>query len=157
METINDIVREIATEMLNTSMQDITAERIHGWATRLGATCKESLRVGNAAKMREVLEWFWSKRSMLDFCHNNLSTKTWEDWDKVYCFLREFADKVQAALAEPLRNCDVGTAEEQGMRFKKFCNDHQAPWHGCTNCPVLMSEKCAIAWSQMPYESEVTK
>lgn len=56
------------------------------------------------------------------------------------------------ALAEPPRNCDVGSTEEQGMRFKKFCNDHQAPWHGCTNCPVLMSEKCAIAWAQMPYE-----
>lgn len=55
MKTINDIVREIATEMLNTSMQEITAERIHGWATRLGATCKESLQVGNAAKMRVEL------------------------------------------------------------------------------------------------------
>lgn len=155
METINDIVREIATEMLNTSMQDITAERIHGWATRLGATCKESLRVGNAAKMREVLEWFWSKRSMLDFCHNNLSTKTWEDWDKVYCFLREFADKVQAALAEPLRNCDVGTAEEQIGRWHKFCKTQT----NCEECPCHKKEEdltamCFAHWSQMPYEEE---
>lgn len=54
MET--NIVREVAEEMLNTSMQEITAERIHGWATRLGQvavaksatttpTCKESLQV----------------------------------------------------------------------------------------------------------------
>lgn len=60
----------------------------------------------NQLKMREALEWFWSKRSMLDFCHNNLSSKTWEDWDKVYHFLREFADKVQSALSAPSRNCD---------------------------------------------------
>jgi hypothetical protein len=56
MET--NIVRKVAAEMMNTSMQDITAERIHGWATRLGdaATAKDSLQVGNAAKMREALE-----------------------------------------------------------------------------------------------------
>ena len=65
METIDEIVREVAAEMLNTSMQDITAEVIHSWATRLGEvavskmetttpTCKESRQVGNAAKMREA-------------------------------------------------------------------------------------------------------
>lgn len=66
METIDEIVREVAAEMLNTSMQDITAEVIHSWATRLGEvavskmetttpTCKESRQVGNAAAMREAL------------------------------------------------------------------------------------------------------
>lgn len=61
---------------------------------------------------------------------------------------------LRAALALPRRNCDVGTAEEQAERFKKFCYEHQAPWHGCTNCPVLMSEKCALAWAQTPYAAE---
>lgn len=62
------------------------------------------------------------------------------------------AAAMRAYKIEP-RNCDVGTAEEQGVRFKKFCNDHQEPWHGCMNyCPVLMSEKCAIAWAQLPYK-----
>jgi hypothetical protein len=57
METINDIVRKVAEEMLNTSMQDITAEIIYKWAVRIGdaATCKESLQVGNAAKCKELL------------------------------------------------------------------------------------------------------
>jgi hypothetical protein len=41
MET--NIVRKVAAEMMNTSMQDITAEVIYGWATLLGdaATCKK--------------------------------------------------------------------------------------------------------------------
>lgn len=60
-------------------------------------------------------------------------------------------DEAKSALAAPARNCDVGTAEEQAERFKKFCFDHQAPWHGCTNCPELMGEKRAIAWAQMPF------
>lgn len=64
------------------------------------------MKTSNVKSIREALEWFWGKRSMLDFCHNNLSDKTWEDWDKVYCFLREFADKVQSALSAPPRNCD---------------------------------------------------
>ena len=63
--------------------------------------------------------------------------------------------EVKCENAETRRNCDVGTAEEQAERFKKFCFDHQAPWHGCTNCPVLMSEKCALTWAQMPYTEEV--
>lgn len=62
--------------------------------------------------------------------------------------------RCDAALSIPPRQCDVGTPEEQSERFKKFCFDHQAPWHGCTNCPVLMSEKCALTWAQMPYTEE---
>ena len=46
METINDIVRKVAEEMLNTSMQDITAEIINKWAVRIGdaAACEKSSR-----------------------------------------------------------------------------------------------------------------
>ena len=51
-----DTVRDIAEEMLNTSMQDITAKVIYGWATRLAA-CEQSVtdcnHLGNAAAMRE--------------------------------------------------------------------------------------------------------
>ena len=38
-----DIVREVAQEMLNTSMQDITAEVVYGWASRLADACKQSV------------------------------------------------------------------------------------------------------------------
>lgn len=52
-------VREVAQEMLNTSMQDITAERINGWAMRLAAACEQPVtdcnQLNNAAAMREAL------------------------------------------------------------------------------------------------------
>ena len=38
-------------------------------------------------------------------------------------------DKLSDALAAPPRNCDVGTAREQFVRFRAFCNRHTSQ-HG---------------------------
>lgn len=55
-----------------------------------------------------------------------------------------------------LRNCDVGTAEEQVERFEDFC-DAQCQ-KSCTSCPVYKKMttdiECFAKWSQMPYEQE---
>lgn len=107
METINDIVREVAAKMLNTSMQEITAERIHGWATRLGEvvvakmetttpTAKDSLAIGNAAKMREALR---KCANYLDVGDAGLSTGE----------VRAMYEVMQEALSAPARNCDKFT------------------------------------------------
>jgi hypothetical protein len=62
---------------------------------------------------------------------------------------------VDAALAEPVRNCDVGTAEEQEQRFIALCNKQH---DDCFMCPVQNNIKaqcdCKFVWSQMPYEKE---
>lgn len=62
----------------------------------------------------------------------------------------------------PLRQCDVGTAEEQAQRYDKFCEGMD-----CVKCPVhalwhhyfeiCKNQKvsCGLIWAQMPYESEV--
>lgn len=59
-------------------------------------------------------------------------------------------------LEKSLRNCDVGTAEEQAERFKKFCYIYPL---NCSGCPFKnianTHNECAIFWLQMPYESEV--
>lgn len=55
---------------------------------------------------------------------------------------------IDEALALPRRNCDVGTAYEQHMRYRHFCQSH----YGCySTAPDLV-----IEWSQMTYE-EVKK
>lgn len=104
METLNDIVREVAAEMLNTSMQEITAERIHGWATRLGATCQESRQVGNAAKMREALIKILGLTDHLQrrFALRKLITE-------VVLELEQIAEN---ALSTPPRNCDLYSHDE---------------------------------------------
>ena len=67
-------------------------------------------------------------------------------------------DKAKATLAEPIRNCDVGTAEEQSARFDAHCRKHM----GCLTCPLRekdgsVPKHCEFAWSQMPYEEGATK
>ena len=66
-------------------------------------------------------------------------------------------DKAKAALAEPIRNCDVGTAEEQYARVRAFCKRHKVGLR-CVDCPVngVLPKNCALIWSQMPYD-EVAK
>ena len=62
----------------------------------------------------------------------------------------EIRDIAKAALAEPVRNCDVGTAEEQEMRFDAFCKGI----NGCRDCIIYIrgqNSYCHSVWAQMPY------
>ena len=62
-------------------------------------------------------------------------------------------DKAKAALAEPIRNCDVGTAEEQYARVRAFCKRHKVGLR-CVDYPIngVLPKNCALIWAQMPYE-----
>lgn len=68
---------------------------------------------------------------------------------KPYILTPQYAlGEIDAALAEPVRNCEVGTAEEQYERFRDMCFK--------TNCEGLVKHNIlseyAFKWSQMPYE-----
>lgn len=65
----------------------------------------------------------------------------------------DICDIARAALAEPMRNCDVGTAEEQGERFHAFCKSNKQPGdvYSCDRCKLNSIEDCELAWAQMPY------
>ena len=62
----------------------------------------------------------------------------------------------KAALAEPVRNCEVGTAEEQEMRFIDYCSrHHKSDPHcdPCKGCPLYLNPSgCQFSWAQMPYK-----
>ncbi len=91
-------------------------------------------------KMREALE---SVKSYLDGYTVNIL---------------DLRRRVDAALAEPVKNCEVGTADEQSRRFDDFCFVHISRERGCGDCPLLENTCCELAWGQMPYpESEVAK
>lgn len=71
--------------------------------------------------------------------------------------------KARAALAEPRRNCDVGTAEEQTERmYENYCSHHEcyviptdAEPYGC---PLYeQGVDCRLKWAQVPYEEEKGK
>ena len=62
-------------------------------------------------------------------------------------------DKAKSALAEPRRNCDVGTAEEQDDRYVQFCYSHSKNNGNCLGCAVLkLKGRCEFAWEQLPYD-----
>ena len=60
--------------------------------------------------------------------------------------------KLAESLKKDLRNCDVGTAEEQHARFYSFCDKIEE----CKECPLWrgggLTSKCSVYWAQLPYE-----
>ena len=65
---------------------------------------------------------------------------------------KETLAKIDAALAMPRRQCDVGTAEEQAERYAAHCDKFPLCTGGCPCCGKILHNKCEFAWAQMPYE-----
>ena len=117
------------------------------------ATAKKSLGVGNAAKLRETLVKL----------RENLHV---EKIDGCACGPTYIgptvcaSELIDTALAEPPRECDVGTAEDQYDRLGRFCRYRNAPLsqnRSCFGCPVYDAMRnckstCELIWAQMPYE-----
>ena len=64
---------------------------------------------------------------------------------------KEVCDKMnkEAEIGRPLRNCDVGTADEQLERHDKFCASSIAECGGVITNDCI---RCFARWAQMPYE-----
>ena len=90
-------------------------------------------------QMRKAL--FDASIALSNATHNDLT-----EYDAEKCLA-----KVDAALALPRRNCDVGEVEEQVKRFQQFCISRT-----CKECPLYrpkdIMNKCFPHWSQLPYE-----
>jgi hypothetical protein len=144
-DRIETVVKALVADRDNWRRQALAEDAMEN-----AVICENSLQVGNAAKMREALS---------DACYamfNFLKTQ----YGCRYEEMAKALDKAKAALAEPPRNCDVGTAEEQSVRMSKFCSEQYEKSDGvmlCSGCRFHDIEglECQFAWSQMPYESEV--
>ena len=86
-------------------------------------------RLGNVAKMREALS---------DACYANY-------------ILRGDANK-EVELSRPLRNCDVGTADEQDARHSKWCRHYGIDGDMEVACASQDCSLCVLRWAQMPFE-----
>ena len=61
--------------------------------------------------------------------------------------------ELNAALAEPVKNCEVGTVAQQAKRFAEYCESEVCKRKRCKfRAKALCIEQCALAWAQMPYE-----
>lgn len=129
---------------------DATADMAEAEATGRHFVVKSSR---NGAKMREALVNTLDALKSLSKSH---STDLPED---VRALLGGMAFTVNAALAEPRRNCDVGDADDWEKRFGEECDKG----HTCSACPVRHAKtkmaiefnkgaRCEFIWAQMPYE-----
>ena len=62
---------------------------------------------------------------------------------------------------EQKRNCDVGTADEQAIRFDQFCEERDCVkchahnlWHHYFDLCKNQHVTCGLIWAQMPYEAQ---
>lgn len=145
-----DLHKSDERKMLTTQKAD-DAERVEvngdGAVNSTKTQNPQGLSFGNAAKLREALEW---ATSTIDVSPEVLDET--EDWEnEVVCWVQELQEKAHAALSAPPRNCDVGTADEQMRMFKMSCDAHPT----CAGCPCGShpAPSCGIAWAQLPYEA----
>jgi aldehyde:ferredoxin oxidoreductase len=81
----------------------------------------------------------------------SVDRKTVDAWAKRLCEI------ISRDLAIPLRNCDIGTAEEQSNRMRQFCAKRKINGIvNCGYCPIKhqYQRDCTLAWAQMPYAEE---
>lgn len=93
-----------------------------------------------SSKLREALK---DSNRTLGRWREDLPMSAWEEVDTTIL-------EIQTALAEPVRNCDVGTIEEQSKRFAMFCCPRK-----CKECPLYVDGAfgdCGVRWAQMPYK-----
>lgn len=100
---------------------------------------------GNAAKLREALT------KVKEWMEHRIATCGFE-FSATFPTMLE--DVVLPALAEPPRNCDVGTPMEQGKRLSAYCRAHKHPESECLPCPLFgqTGGYCELAWAQLAYE-----
>ena len=65
------------------------------------------------------------------------------------CWTMTLKRECEAALAEPVKNCEVGTAQEQYKRHCAYCNKTKD--FSCAPVMCRKCRKCYADWAQMPY------
>ena len=103
--------------------------------------------VGNAADWRDALE-------AAKYCLVNRHTCSGYT-------IEDTIAKIDAVLAAPALNCEVGTWQQQEKRFENFCNRFRHDYcRGCSLGEEFFENheigECRLAWAQKPYSGEVT-
>lgn len=121
------------------ALDDNDARQIADAVVRVCAPC-------NAAVTREAL-----MKAKLYFDHRGEGTNLDDAGMAI-----DAITSIDAALAAPARNCDVGTAEEQAERHERFCAAHykaDAVDAQCFGCPASDKKEtdCEFVWGQLPF------
>ncbi len=108
---------------------------------------------GNSAAMRETLVAV--KKSIDGIGASSLDCDPVILISSLTHICARLSARIERALAEPPRNCDVGTADEQAERYGRYCDIFTGDGMHCETCPCcgkIPFGRCEFAWAQMPYE-----
>lgn len=102
-------------------------------------------KIGNFAALREALKHIQNLADALDLNEPNVIA---------------ILDTCRDALAEQVKNCEVGTVRAQIKRFVEYCKNHRVKITGHADtcnpkCPCRKGgdlNLCTLAWAQMPYK-----
>ena len=140
MESLSDIVAQMRGRgedgRMDRHLWNEYADRIEAAAKRVGVSKTETPTVGNAAAMREALVAI--REALLLDCGMGPHTAFCVEVDRL----------TTTALSAPARQCDVGTAEEQGERCLEQFNE----WRRKSDGKKLIT--AIMAWAQTPYAAE---
>lgn len=101
------------------------------------------METGNVKEMLDALNEI---KDTIDEWRTNGEMDHWQ-YSKLF-------DIMDAALAKPPRNCDVGTPEEQAERYENLCDSHTCgSICSGSGCPLYDYDCSPFAWAQMPYEA----
>lgn len=68
------------------------------------------------------------------------------------------SEAIEREKSKPVRNCDVGTPEEQAERYEKLCDSHTCGSRcSGSGCPLYDYDCSPFVWAQMPYEEGGSK
>lgn len=93
--------------------------------------------------MKEIADALQEAQTLIERIHNAFADS---QGDISIYRLRETLSVLNSTLAKPLRNCDVGDANEQIKRHKKWCATSKD-----FSCSVSMCRECYAKWAQMTY------
>lgn len=132
------------------------ADRLEAaWKRELSKICPKTGgdfgQLGNAAKLREALQKAAESAA-------EIMERVRHKDGLAFNTANYIAGVARTALAAPPRNCEVGTVEQQAKRFAEYCESEVCKRNRCKyRAKALCIERCALAWAQMLYESEVGK
>lgn len=151
LESVVDAMAEEGGDMIDALYDTVTLQKdtYNGFVCRLREVVrlakneqKKSVPVGDMAAMRSALE------STRNWCLNRLCNEPRQVTIEGLLLI------VNAALAKPPRQCDVGTPSERADRHRELCLKHG----GCSTCPRNKEEwsykDCILDWAQTPYKKK---
>ena len=103
-------------------------------------------------KLREALEKCANWGEQID-CQLGSSDETVYAFRDERCLAHNISECARAALAEPVKNCEVGTVAQQAKRFEEYCESEEVcKRKRCkSRAKALCIERCALAWAQLPF------